>query len=141
MSPSPQPKKEGKKYEHPIFVHQKLDDAGFDVYEFRMIGHIARRGRCYSALPTIANKCKMSIRKAQVTLKSLVQKKVVNKQVRKGRTAIYEINPSWEDIDCFKNTEKQDLNEDELLLQEFFDKGITPEQIESLTQAMNKRSE
>jgi hypothetical protein len=38
-----------------IFVHSALDQAGLDVYEFRLLGHIARRGSCLRVLTQLLN--------------------------------------------------------------------------------------
>lgn len=82
-----------------IFVHSVIDQAGLDVYEFRLLGHIARRGSCFASLDTTAELCKMSIRKAQYTLKSLLDKGFIVKNQRKGRTDIYRLAPDlWEKL-------------------------------------------
>lgn len=77
-----------------IFVHSALDQADLDVYEFRLLGHIARRGSCFASLDTTAKICKMSVRKAQSTLKSLENKGFIVKKSRKGRTGIYKLVPN-----------------------------------------------
>lgn len=82
-----------------IFVHSAIDQAGLDVYEFRLLGHIARRGSCFASLDTTAKLCQMSIRKAQYTLKSLLDKGFIVKSQRKGRTDIYRLAPDlWEKL-------------------------------------------
>jgi hypothetical protein len=86
--------KTGKK--HPkkaIFVHSALDQVGLDVYEFRLLGHIARRGSCFASLATTADLCKMSVRKAQSTLKSLEKRGFIEKKQRLGRTDVYKLAP------------------------------------------------
>ncbi len=86
--------KTGKK--HPkkaIFVHSALDQVGLDVYEFRLLGHIARRGSCFASLATTADICKMSVRKAQSTLKSLEKRRFIEKKQRIGRTDVYKLAP------------------------------------------------
>ena len=84
-------KTEGKPAKNLIFVHSVLDEAGLNVYQFRLLGHIARRGFCFASLDTTAKICQMSIRKAQYTLKELEQKGLIVKQARKGRTDIYRL--------------------------------------------------
>lgn len=75
----------------PIRVDMELDLYGLDPYEFRIYGHIARRGDCYANLKTIAAICKMSVRQAQYALKDLTDKKLITKIVRKGTTDLYRI--------------------------------------------------
>ncbi|MDY6807160.1 MAG: helix-turn-helix domain-containing protein [Cyanobacteriota bacterium] len=79
-----------------IFVHSDLDLYGLNPYEFRLYGHIARRGKCFSSLPTMAKICKMSVRKAQYGLKNLEKLGLIHKEIRKGRTDIYELAPRSE---------------------------------------------
>ncbi|MCE2719810.1 MAG: helix-turn-helix domain-containing protein [Dolichospermum sp.] len=74
-----------------IFVHADLDLYGLSPYEFRLYAHVARRGECFSSLETIANICKMSVRKAQYGLKSLEKQGLIKKKIRKGRTDVYEL--------------------------------------------------
>ena len=76
-----------------IFVHSAIDQAGLDVYEFRLLGHIARRDKCFASLDTTAKLCNMSVRKAQYTLKSLLDKGFIVREQRKGRTDIYRLAP------------------------------------------------
>ncbi len=86
--------KPGKKQpQKAIFVHSALDQADLDVYEFRLLGHIARRGSCFASLATTANICKMSVRKAQSTLKSLEKRGFIEKKQRLGRTDVYKLAP------------------------------------------------
>ena len=80
-----------------LFVHSTLDEAGLDVYEFRLLSHIARRGKCFATLATTAEICKMSVRKAQSTLKSLESKGLIRKKQRKGRTDVYKLAPDIRD--------------------------------------------
>jgi DNA-binding MarR family transcriptional regulator len=84
---------EGKRIKNLIFVHSILDEAGLNVYQFRVLAHVARRGQCFASLETTAKICQMSIRKAQYTLKELEQMGLVVKQIRKGRTDIYHLAP------------------------------------------------
>lgn len=74
-----------------IFVHADLDLYGLNPYEFRLYAHIARRGQCFSSLETMANICKMSVRKAQYALKSLLSQGLIEKTTRKGRTDVYQV--------------------------------------------------
>lgn len=81
----------------PMTVNMDLDLYGLDPYEFRIYGHISRRGECYSSLKTMAAICSMSVRQAQYALKKLEEKNLILKKKRKGQTDIYQITDksSW----------------------------------------------
>jgi molybdenum-dependent DNA-binding transcriptional regulator ModE len=74
-----------------IFLHSKLDEARLDPYEFRLLAHIARREKCYASLATTAKWCEMSVRKAQSSLKKLVEMELVLKieSNKRGQTHTY----------------------------------------------------
>lgn len=80
-------------------VHSILDDYGLDPYEFRIYSHIVRRtggklnGECFTKLNTMATTCKMSVRKAQISLAVLCEANFIEKLPRKGRTDIYKLKP------------------------------------------------
>jgi DNA-binding MarR family transcriptional regulator len=81
----------------PIFLRSELDDYGLDVYEFRVLAHIARRqGKqgCYSKQKTIAETCNMSPRKAQDVLRVLCGAGLIQRQERDGTTNIYTLAPA-----------------------------------------------
>lgn len=50
------------------------DDAGLDVYEFRLLAHYKRVGVCREGLPTTAKKCQMSEGQASEKRQSLADK-------------------------------------------------------------------
>ena len=83
-----------------LFVHSLLDDYGLNVYEFRVLGHVARReGKnkqgnskgCYSRQRTIAEACCMSHRKAQEVLRVLCDAGLLERVARRGGTNTYKI--------------------------------------------------
>ncbi|MBD2481506.1 helix-turn-helix domain-containing protein [Planktothrix sp. FACHB-1365] len=84
-------------------VHSDLDEYGLDPYEFRIYAHVVRRtggkyhGECFAKLKKTAEICKMSVRKAQYSLKTLCEAGLLLKEERKGRTDIYKLAPksSW----------------------------------------------
>ena len=85
-----------------IFLRSELDDYGLDVYEFRVLAHIARRqgkgknnttGSCFAKQKTIAETCQMSHRKAQDVLRVLCGAGLVERQERDGTTNLYRIAP------------------------------------------------
>ncbi|MBN3897397.1 MAG: hypothetical protein HWQ41_19580 [Nostoc sp. NOS(2021)] len=85
----------------PITVDMDLDLYGLDPYEFRIYGHIARRGDCYSNLKTMGAICNMSVRQAQYALKKLKDKNLITQKKRKGTTDLYQITDksSWKQPD------------------------------------------
>lgn len=92
-----------------IFVRSDLDEYGLDVYEFRVLGHIARReGKktkdgtregCFAKQKTIAEVCGMSHRKAQDVLRILCEIGMIEKEMRQGTTNVYRLTPpsTWKD--------------------------------------------
>lgn len=96
----------------PIFVHSALDEAGLDVYEFRLLSHIARRGKCFATLTTTAKICQMSVRKAQSTLKSLENRGLIQKKQRKGSTDIYNLAPDiWDKLRTMRQEQEVDMDD------------------------------
>lgn len=68
-----------------ITVFKEIDELGLDPYEFRVYGHIARRGKCFASLEKIATTCCMSVRMVQYALKVLEEAGLIQKEERKGR--------------------------------------------------------
>lgn len=77
----PKPIKERQK----ITVFKEVDELGLDPYEFRVYGHIARRGNCFASLEKIAATCCMSVRRVQYALKVLHEAGLIQKEKRRGR--------------------------------------------------------
>lgn len=100
-----------------IFVHAKLDKAGLDPYEFRILAYISCRGRggCFARQSVIADSCQMSVRKVQDVLKSLCEKGYVVKEAKeakgvrvKRRTDTYRLAPDLlEKLEAKKNVPPQ----------------------------------
>lgn len=91
-----------------IFVRSELDEYGLDVYEFRVLAHVARRegkgkntpGKgCFAKQKTIAQVCGMSHRKAQDVLRVLYHAGFLEKEPQTGSTNIYRLAPpsQWKD--------------------------------------------
>jgi hypothetical protein len=85
-----------------IFLRSELDDYGLDVYEFRVLAHVARRegknkeGKskgCYARQKTIAETCGMSHRKAQSVLSILCEAGLLEIERQTGSTNIYKVAP------------------------------------------------
>jgi DNA-binding MarR family transcriptional regulator len=85
-----------------LFVHSALDEYGLDVYEFRVLAHVARRdgkstkgaGRgCFAKQRNIADACGISHRKAQGVLGILYAAGLLEKETQKGSTNIYRVAP------------------------------------------------
>lgn len=76
-----------------LFVGSHVDDAGLDVYQFRILGHLHRRagadGRAWPSVGTIAEVCKIGERVVRRSLKALVKLGYVSAQPRPGRTTLY----------------------------------------------------
>jgi DNA-binding MarR family transcriptional regulator len=92
-------------YKGIAFIHADLDLYGLNPYQFRIYCHIARRGQCYSSLKTIANICKMSVRKTQYCLKELEELDLISKVIREGKTDIYELTDRSEWVESKESTE------------------------------------
>ena len=65
-----------------------IDDAGLDPYEFRLWVHIWRVGVSWESLRTIAQKCNMSVGKAQQARKSLCDKNLLTYREQRGRLGL-----------------------------------------------------
>lgn len=74
-----------------IVVFMEVDELGLDPYEFRVYGHIARRGSCFSTLDKVAATCCMSVRKVQYALKVLHAANLIHKEERKGRPSTFKL--------------------------------------------------
>ena len=76
-----------------LFVGSHLDDAGLDVYQFRILGHLHRRagsdGRAWPSVGTIAEVCKIGERVVRRSLRTLVKLGYVTATPRPGRTTLY----------------------------------------------------
>lgn len=94
-----------------ILVSLHLDLYGLDVFQFRLYAHISHRGKCYSTLQRMATVCKMSVSKAQQSLKNLCELGLINKTKRILTTDIYVIEP----IENWKNREEINLLNNEII--------------------------
>jgi DnaD/phage-associated family protein len=74
------------------------DDAGLDVYEFRLLAHYKRVGRCTESTSTTAEKCGMSAGKVSETRKSLADKKFIKMlkiAIPEGFSYVIEVVDKW----------------------------------------------
>ncbi len=83
------------------FIPSFLDDYPLDPEEFRLYAHIVRRvgkGGCFEAVPNMAKHCRMDKQKAQKAIQVLVKAKMIEPEVRAGKTTIYGLTPyeEWE---------------------------------------------
>jgi DNA-binding MarR family transcriptional regulator len=93
------------------FVHNFLDEYGLDPYEFRIYAHIVRRtggkpdGVCFASLSRIAEICQMSPRRAQQSIRILMDAKMIERTKRPGRTDEYKVTPTtqWISIQELKD--------------------------------------
>ena len=75
-----------------LFVHSSLDDAGLTANEFRVYCHLARRAGTGSAFPSadsIAEVCRMNRKTVWDVLRSLGERRMVCKAVRRGLSNVY----------------------------------------------------
>jgi len=78
-----------------IFVHSALDDAGLSPSEFRVFAHVSRRGKCWAAVKTIAEHCRIHPDTARKCLKSLVERNFLLRETRRAKPTIYEVNHGY----------------------------------------------
>jgi len=94
---------DASKWKHPsedkqaIFVHRSLDEYGLDVYEFRILAHVARRESkekgCFENQKNMAEFCGINQRKVMQALKTLCQAKILRVEKNKrGRSNVYRLN-------------------------------------------------
>ena len=75
-----------------LFIHCNLDDCGLRPHPFRVLCHVARRGKCFASVPTIATICRIHADTVRKALKELVQERLLIAQYRQGMTTIYRVN-------------------------------------------------
>lgn len=92
-----------------IYVSMAVDDLGLDPYEFRIYGHIARRGNCFASLKTIAETCRMSVRKAQYALNVLEGVGLIEKKKKKGRASNFTLAPPSRWLKSVRREEIEDM--------------------------------
>ncbi|BAZ29101.1 hypothetical protein NIES4074_15390 [Cylindrospermum sp. NIES-4074] len=92
-----------KEQKTPIFVRPYLDDYGLDIYEFRILAHVARRASgargCFESQEKIAEFCGINPRKVMEVLETLCRANMLSKiKNNKGRTNIYRVKEpnEWE---------------------------------------------
>ncbi|RYG39717.1 hypothetical protein EON79_23880, partial [bacterium] len=74
------------------FIPKDLDDMGLDPYEFRIYCRLCRRagaGVARESVESMAEACKMSVRKVQGCLKALIEKELVTFELVTGRPTNY----------------------------------------------------
>jgi predicted transcriptional regulator len=84
----------------PIFLHGVLDLYGLNPYDFRIYAHIAAyKGSYESNFEQIKSICKMSIRKAQYSVKNLCDLGLIKKVKYKGKKILYVMTSrnEWKD--------------------------------------------
>ena len=81
----------------PIFVHSALDDYGLTANEFRLAGHISRRGgnegECYASIESMSAVCIMHPDTLRESLKRLISFNIISRRDRSGQTSIHKLNP------------------------------------------------
>jgi Helix-turn-helix domain len=117
------------------FIHGFLDEYGLDPYEFRIYAHIVRRtggktkGVCFASISNISKICKISPRKTQQIIKTLLMFNFITQNKRVGRTDEYRVNASseWasrEDLielrDDLKKSQQKDSSSDFIIEGDIF---------------------
>lgn len=74
----------------PSFTAQlrAIDDANLDPYQFRMVMHFWRVGKCFESLRTTAEKCGMSLGKASKVKQWLIDEGWIERTIHMGRVAV-----------------------------------------------------
>lgn len=71
-----------------------IDDAGFDVYQYRIMMHVWRVGECWESVRTMAGKCSMSVGKVSAVVNQLLEDGHLFRTVTKdGRVALTICSP------------------------------------------------
>lgn len=108
----------------PLFVHSAVDEYGLNLYEFRILAHVARRESkdrgCDAAQGKMAKVCGMSQRMVLEVLGVLCDAAILRKEKADGkRTNSYKLNPvsKWKqpsELDMIrKKREKRPIAEQE----------------------------
>jgi DNA-binding MarR family transcriptional regulator len=107
----------------PIFIHSALDEYGLNLYEFRILAHVARRESkirgCDAAQGKMAKVCGMSQRMVLEVLAVLCEAQILRKEKTDGRrTNTYRLNPAskWKhpsELDEIRSKRKKELIDDQ----------------------------
>jgi hypothetical protein len=79
----------------PAFIPAKLDDYGLTPAQFRVYGHLSRRGgsgEAFASVPGMARVCRLEQKTVRESLIALVGFGMINKQIRPGQTTVYRIS-------------------------------------------------
>jgi hypothetical protein len=76
------------------FIPSWLDDAELTATEFRVLCHVARRGKCTASLGSMSAICRLRRPTIQRALTSLLGRGAITKDQRVGRTCLYALAPS-----------------------------------------------
>lgn len=94
---------DSKTHNTAIFVRPYLDNYGLDVYEFRVLAHVARRDSgkndkgCFESQQKMAEFCGINQRKVMQALKTLCQANILRvEKNKKGRSNVYRLNKASE---------------------------------------------
>jgi predicted transcriptional regulator len=77
------------KSDKPGFVRSEWDDAPLTASEYRVLGHVLRRGKCFETLPNFAKACHLERKTVQAALKQLESLGMIAKRLQPGRPSIY----------------------------------------------------
>jgi DNA-binding transcriptional regulator YhcF (GntR family) len=75
-----------------IFIQSSLDEWGLRPHAFRVLCHVARRGKCFAGVPTTAKTCRMHTDMVRKAFRELVQAGLLTAQYRSEMTTLYRVN-------------------------------------------------
>ncbi len=97
--PARAPLQDGRTDFNVVFIHSRLDDYGLPPPEFRVYAHVARRagsGGAFPAVKSIARVCRLHPQTVRRALGVLVKHRLIRREDRPGKTAVYRLTPASE---------------------------------------------
>lgn len=75
------------------FIPAAWDDYGFTPPQFRVLGHVSRRGICDESVPKMAMRCRLSKKTVEAVISFLCARGIIKKTLRHGYTSVLEVIP------------------------------------------------
>jgi hypothetical protein len=79
-----------------LFIHSAVDDFGLTPVQFRVLCAIARRGKCFEQVDTLAKRIRMHKDTAWEAMRFLTEHRIVNRIKQAGSTTIFSVNENVE---------------------------------------------
>ncbi|MBX3733555.1 MAG: MarR family transcriptional regulator [Verrucomicrobiae bacterium] len=73
------------------FIHSRLDEAGLNPGQFRVLCHILRRDKCLASVLTISQVCQMHKDTVWRALRVLEARRMINRTRRQGSTTVFTV--------------------------------------------------